>query len=448
MPRTSIRTHSSRTALLAWSSLAFLLPALAQTVVIAEGRLAAPVPGDRSGEHYYERKRIKRTVPLDPASFNPEDWNLLATGLPGEPLKASYFNWDEHYLYVAVETETPQDIRVELDALGDGWLHGAENLSLRLIPTTDASGAKVLAQRYDTLQNPAKPVWALSPIPEEKILTRMGKSSRGTCTTLALPLTELLGLKRKPGAEFGLRLLAGEAALVDTTTELPQFKLILAEDIEALHQNLRVHLSLRDKEFVPGALVRGTIEVQNSGAKPLFLKRYTFPDGSSLEDPKDPAMIINPGERFKREWRFLPRAGSDPASLALKATVEQESGEVLTALASVDQLDPYQLSLDLDTRPISFKTPDGPGRQRLVVATVRSRKDGKMEGTVRLQLPEGWTVEGSPSRTVSLTYGPESKPVTYKVVVPAKTPPGTYSLEATAEIGGRPYRASAVLKVQ
>jgi len=424
------------------------LPALAQTVVIAEGRLAAPVPGDTTGERYYERKRIKRTVPLDPTSFNPDDWSLLTTGQPTEPLKASYFNWDEHYLYLAVETESPQDIRVELDALGDGWLHGAENLSIRLIPTADASGAKVIAQRYDTLQNPEKPVWALSPIPEEKILARMGKSPRGTCATLALPLTELLGLKRKPGSEFGLRVLAGEAAQVDTTTELPQLKLILADDIEALHQSLRVHLSLRDKEFVPGALVRGAVEVQNTGPKPLFLKRYTFPDGSTLEDPKDPALIINPGERFKREWRFLPRAGSEPASLALKATVERESGEVLTALASVDQLDPYQFSLDLDTRPISFKTPDGPGRQRLVVATVRSRKDGKIEGKVRLQLPEGWSVDGEPTRSVSLTYGQESKPVTYKVLVPAKTPPGVYSLEAFLELGGRPYRASAVLKVQ
>lgn len=447
MPRTSFRTPSSRIALAVWSSLTPLLPALAQTV-IAEGRPAAPFPGDTSGERYYERKRIKRTVSLEPLTPLDQGWDKLYEGLAGEPLKAVYFNWDDTYLYLAARTASPVDVRFDIDGAGDGWFRGAENLSVRLVSTSDASGARLIVRRFDTVQNPAQPVWALSPIPEEKILARMGKVGDEACAMAAIPLSEVLGIKRKPGTEFALRVAVGEQALIETAPSDPLLRLTLADDIEAVYQNLLVRFSLRGRQLVPGQPVRGTLDISNSSPKPIFLKRYLFPDGTTLEDPKDPSMIINPGERVRREFRFIPALGEDPLSFALRGGVEREDGGTLIALTSLQQLDPYQLTLDLDTRPISTKAPEGSARQRLVAVTVQSRKDGKTQGKLQLQLPEGWSVDGDLARNFTLSYGPESKTISFKVRVPLQALPGNYPLEVKAEIGGRPYHSAAVLTVK
>lgn len=448
MPRIFFRTPSSQTASAVWSSLVLALPALAQTLPIQEGRPAAPLPGDTTGERYYERKRIKRTVSLEPTAALTATWDLLYAGLPGEPLKAVYFSWDDTYLYLATQTTSLLDVRFELDGSGDGWFRGAENLSLRLVPTTDASGARVLMRRFDTLQNSQTPVWALSPIPEERVLARMGKSGEDTYATVALPLSELFSLKRKPGTELALRVAVGEQALLDTTPEQPFLRLILADEVEATHQSLQVRLLLRGRQLVPGQPVRGSVDVANLSQKPIFLKRYFLPDGSTLDDPKNPALIVNPGEHIRREFRFVPATGEDPKSFVLRGGVEREEGGSLIALASLQQLDPYELDLDLDTRPIPAGAPAGSARQRLVAVVIRSRKDGKTEGKLKLTLPEGWSAEGELSRSFTLSYGPESKTLSFKVRVPVGTPAGSHPIEVHAEIGGRPYHAAAALTVK
>jgi hypothetical protein len=229
---------------------------------------------------------------------------------------------------------------------------------------------------------------------------------------------------------------------------MPLQRLQLADETEAILGNLTTRLLIRDRALVTGSLVKGTLELSNAGAKPLFLKQILLPDGTIITDPKDPSLILNPGERLRKEFRFLLPEGPEPASIVLRAGAEREEGGSAIALVSVDRQEPFSFTLDHDAKPVPAQAPDGPQRRRLLVATVTGRRDSKSVGLVRLSLPAGWTVEGEDKRTVTLSYPNERRSVSFKLSVPPGVPAGSYSVEALCEIGGKSYRSKASVVVQ
>jgi hypothetical protein len=411
-----------------------MAPVLAQTG--NEGRQVAPLTNENGVS--YERKCLKRTVSLESL----QGWDLLYS--LGE--SRVFFDWDERFLYLAVAAPVGQEVRFDLDASGDGWFKGAENFSVRVIPT--AQGMQPFVRRFDTLQNKEHPVWAELEFPAGALEGRVLKTEQESVTLVALPIA-LLGTGRKPGVEFGLRVLVGNAALAEPAPDQPLLRLQLAEESEAIAGPLSVRLNLRNREYVAGGLVRGSLELANSGAKPLFLKQIFFPDGTVISNPKDPILILNPGERVKRDFRMVVPEGPEPASLVLRGGAEREEGAgTVAALLSIDRLEPFSFVLDPDAKPVLAAAPQGPARQRLVVATITGRREGKMMGLVQLTLPTGWSMEGDAKRAFSLSYPNERRSVSFKVVVPAGVPAGSYPVESLCEIGGKTFRAKVSLTVQ
>ena len=406
--------------------------ALGQT---QEGRQVAPLTnGDGA---LYERKRLKRTVSLESL----QNWDVLYQTPEGKV----YFDWDERFLYFAVETPENQDIRFDLDASGDGWFRGAENFSIRLIKTSDS--IRPLVRRFDTVQNKERPVWAEVELPAESLQGRLLKTGMGVGSVVAVPIA-LLGTTHRPGTEFGFRALTGTTALAEATPDQPLLRLQLADESEAIEGTLAVRLSVRGRQFVAGGLVRGMLEFSNSGLKPLFLKQVFLPDGTTITNPKDPILIVNPGEKIRREFRMLMPEGVEPASLVLRGGVEREDGGSVAARVSIDRLEPFAFALDHDSKPVPAQTPDGPTRRRLVVATVTGRREGKTNGLVQLTLPPSWSVEGEQKRTFSLSYPNERRSVSFKVGVPTGAAPGSHSVEVLCEIGGKSYREKVEFIVQ
>ncbi len=432
MPKTSFRTPSSRIASAVWSSFFLAGAAFAQTT---EGRQVAPLTNGSGA--VYERKRLKRTVGLE----NLSSWDLLYQAPEGKV----YFNWDEQHLYLAMEVPEGQEVRFDLDASGDGWFRGAENFSIRLIKTPE--GIQPLVRRFDTVQNKEHPVWAEVIFPAGSLQGQLVKTATGVASVVVLPIT-LLGPTHRPGTEFGLRALTGTAALTDAALEPSFVRLQLADVSEAIEGPLAVRLSVRGRQYTTGDQIRGTLEFVNSGLKPIFLKQVFLPDGTTVTNPRDPILIVNPGEKIRREFRMLMPEGAEPASVVLRGGVERESGGSVAALISIDRLEPFGFALDHDSKPISALAPEGATRRRLVVATVTGRREGKTIGQVQLTLPTGWSVEGEQKRTLSLSYPNERRSVSFKVGVPTGVAPGTYPIEVLCEIGGKSYREKAEFIVQ
>ena len=409
-------------------------------------------PADQRG-FAYEKRRIKRTVPLDLVSGVAGRWDLLYAVGEGDERKAVYFDWDDDHLYLAGESAGPTPVRFDLDARGDGWFRGADNLRIAVAPAAREGGLpRVTAQRWDTVQNKNRPVWAESPVPVSALKTAAGRTPAGTyAVLLAIPRTEAAGLPRKAGAGFGLRVEFGlPPALEGAALYLPRplLGLVLAETVEARGEGVRVRVDAGPSRIVPGEGVRATLEVENEGASPVRLARL-FLRGSQAAQPfLDAATFtgqtLPPGEKIRREFRSAVSPEAGLGAHVVTGGAEVEGGTVLAALASFDQVDPFAVSLTLEDKPVAA----GATEKRTVLVTVRSRDKRRAEGKIALQLPPGWTLEkGDPSRDVAMTFAGEIKPFYYELVVPASAPPGEYPIQADVRIGDRSYTAAGAVRV-
>jgi len=81
----------------------------------------------------------------------------------------------------------------------------------------------------------------------------------------------------------------------------------------------------------------------------------------------------------------------------------------------------------------------GAGRPLEVRAFARHNASGTGEATVRLEVPEGWSVEPSETR-LHFAYEGEEVAARFDVTPPARPTPGTVALQAVVSRAGREYR--------
>lgn len=401
----------------------------------------------------YEKRRIKRTVPLSPAAGVAGRWDLLYALGEGTERRAVYFDWDEDFLYIAVEANALSETTFDLDAKGDGWFRGVDNLRITVTPAThDGDLPRVAAQRWDTVQNKERPVWAASPIPASAMKVVQGRTPTGShVTLLALGRTELSGLVRKPGTRFGLRVEWGASSASPDPASYPAHALLgleLAESLEARGEGVEVQVRAAPRQIVPGETVRLSVEVANRGKTPARIRRLFLRGSQATQPLLDAAtftgQVLGPGETVKREFTSTVAAEALLGTHTVAGGVELADNTVLAALAAFDRLDPFAVSLELEDKPVR----SGASQKRTVLVAVRSRSNRRVEGKVALILPPGWVLgKGDLKRNVSLGFAGDTKPVYYQVVVPASAPPGTYPIQAQIEVADRAYTAGGAIRV-
>ena len=438
--------------------------------VSPDGRPVLPVPvspnvtqiaaeGNFDGV-VYEPQRIKRTV-----SLKPEDglasWDVLYSveGSPsGGGVRTAYFDWDNDFLYFALETASPvRDVRFDIDLANDGWLKGADNLAIFVTPPAEGAqtAPKVVVQRFDMVQNKNAPVWAASPIPEAEIKVRAAKTPFGTYTvTVALPRTETLGVFRKPGTEIGVRMDAGnltpyqnEAVLIPVR---PLLRLKLDDSIPAADGSVKVSVEVAKREILPQGELKASIEVRNEGTAPvrlsrLFLRGAGGESGKLLDDQKFAGVEIGPGKSVRRELKSNVPPGAPIGTFVLAGGADIDgTGKTLTALTSFDEIEPYIVTAEADDKPVPSGTIAGEQTVREVKVVVKSRANLRTPAQVKLILPTGWTIdkEAPSETTLTLAYVNEIRTATFRVVVPPRAEPGRYKIAASVKIGERTYSAS------
>jgi hypothetical protein len=434
-----------------------------QATALREGRPAASVPSgpneqivpaDGEGVPLYEIARVKRTPTLDPAQGLEENWDRLYSVKDGAGLRTGYFNWDDQNLYLALEATEASPVRFALDLKDDGWLRGADNLTVQVesFPGTGVASPDFVTYRFDTVQNRDQPVWAMSPIPKDQIRVRAGRTPRNTYAVIVvIPRSEEMGLERKSGAGLGVRFDAGNladpAADAGTVTVRPMLRLTLQDSVIARTESgLIVEVTLDTREVSQGEGLKATLEVRNPTKNTLkvgrmFLKGYQS-SGKLVDESKFTDAELLPGKSLKRELRSNVSPSAPLGSVAFAGGVEADGGTV-TALTSFDKVEPYGVTFELEPRPIFGAGETSQGDVRTAKVLIRSRTKAREKATVALALPGGWRLtEGKTPEERTLSFKGDVQGVFYKILIPASVQPGEYVVGATVEVGGRSYKTS------
>ncbi|MBC8104111.1 MAG: hypothetical protein H7Z41_16175 [Cytophagales bacterium] len=446
----------------------------------AAGQMQVGSPGvsdPKYGGVLYEKNRVKRTVPLDASGGPSGRWDVLyrfVDGVSGETAggagtKTVYCDWDDQYLYLAMETPSPTEVRFDIDGTDDGWLRGADNLMVQISPPAGSGAPTVLLQRFDTTQNKDRPVYAESSIPPGEVRASAAQTARGTyAVLLAIPSTERIGLTRKAGAAFGLRvdtgLMPAQTGPIDFLSVRPMLRLNLVDAVAAQSENglsLKVGIANARKN-VPGEEIKISLEAKNESKEPLRLARLFLRGSLGSQNLLDAStftgVILAPGQRLRRDLRSAVSPSAETGTYVVAGGAEWEDGTAIASLAAFDRLEPYALELKLDEKPVQPGTivrknkkgeKQGPdGEVRTAVVAVLSRVAAKETASVRIRLPESWTLEsGDSDRTVRFTYGGDLRPLFFKIVVPRKAAPGSYPILVTLEVAGKTYTASRTLSI-
>jgi hypothetical protein len=459
-----INRRCSPTASLCAATLTFALLQCAHAD--SQGRPSAQVPigpnitqgaDATGGGNLYETQRIKRTVALDSAQGLDGKWDPLYTVQDGNGVRTTYLDWDDNYLYVAIESPAPAEARIDIDGQNDGWLRGADNLSLIVTPPADGStdSPKVVAQRFDMAQNREQPVWAASPIKASDIQVAGGKTPRGTyALLLAIPNTETIGLTRKPGATFGIRIDSGTPKLPPVADEAvsipvrPMLRVGLTEAVEANANGLDVKLSVNGPhDITPGGAVRTTLEIKNNGQAKKRLTRLfirgTLNDTDFVDESKFAGVDIDSGQTIKRDLRSTVAPAAANGAVVLSGGGDVDDGSTVAALLAFNKVQPYAVNVETDNKPIPAGGENGADPVRTVKVFVRSRVNNHVTATINLKLPTGWkTVDGTAQKTVSLIRDGDVEFAKFQFSIPSSANLGAHDIGASVDVAGQTYTAS------
>ncbi len=437
-------------------------------------QVGTPTPDVVAGVTF-EKNRIKRTPQLLPKTALSESrWDLLyAVTEPTGP-KASYFDWDSDYLYFAWESPKPEAVRIDLDGSDDGFLRGADNVSIQLDvpvsldPDAFSTAVPVSVKLLDGTKNGDQPLQTAAALPTGAVNAVAGRTSTGSYVVMvAIAKTELVGIPRVAGRAIGVRFESGvPVAAPDGTLFLsnrPFVHLVLNDRIEAKEQNVRVSLKiLSEKDLVPGDSLRAVLEATNEGTTAVTLTRL-FVRGSQaslsfVDSASFTGLALAPGKTTKRELRSIvaPQTpvGTHVITGGAEWTVETGAATaapvMIAALASFDRVEPYAISMAQPKAPVLTSPDRSIGGSQTVTVTLISRIADTARAEVALKLPLGWSVEGveGTNRTVVLRGDGDVRALRYKLQVPASTAPGQYVVESTAKFGDTTYSSAATIVVK
>ena len=148
-------------------------------------------------------QRLRRTVRID-GILSDNEWDPFYTISDGALKGTFYCNWDDNYLYLAARTEQAATVLFDVDAGGDGWLRGADNLELVVGSPADSATPKVVARVLDAANSKDAPYWNEKATDVSTILVA-GKIEGGVqFIEVAVP-KNTASLVLRPGANIGLR---------------------------------------------------------------------------------------------------------------------------------------------------------------------------------------------------------------------------------------------------
>ena len=134
---------------------------------------AAPTPDAALVINFRERpkypadaQRLRRAVTLDGVE-NENEWEPFYSVTDGAMKGTFYCQWDDNFLYLAAKSDGPASLLFDIDAGGDGWLRGADNMEIVIGGLTEGSVPVISARLLDAANSKDTPTWRENAIDPE-----------------------------------------------------------------------------------------------------------------------------------------------------------------------------------------------------------------------------------------------------------------------------------------
>jgi hypothetical protein len=422
---------------------------------VAQNAAAPPTVNFRERPRYpSDPQRLRRTPQID-GVIGDNEWDPFYTVTDG-PIKGTFYcNWDENYLYLAARTEQPATVIFDVDATGDGWLRGSDNMEIVVGNVTESGTPAVVARLLDASSSKDTPVWKDHAIDPKSFLIAGRLNGGAQVIELGIP-KNIGGLVLRPGVNMGLRAeFISPVAPADYQPTQPfdphlLMDATLAEARAVAAAGINPKLSLSDEKCVAGQKLFASLWLLNQTDAEVPIQSVSwFGQGNSanvVNGLKEVAVLpIPPLKTLKLKYRTDLPADLANGTYGLQVLVTLKNGRQLSAASTFTVVDPIQAQVSSRPEPVVII---GPTRVDLTVDVLSEVPDG-FKGTVALvSKPDAWEVQGALSKTLEIVHKGHSGASTFRLRLPSNTPPGDYHLETTVTWHKRTWRLPCTIQVQ
>ena len=398
----------------------------------------------------FDPQRLKLRPTLD-GEIRENEWTPLYT-VSDQPVNGTmYMNWDDDNLYVAARMDRPGWFVINLDANGDGWLRGQDNLEVLIAPVGAAGVSPVTVRLLDAGVNRDAPVWNDAIVDPTSIGLASRQQGAGQVIEAAIP-RNTAGLTLRAGAQIGFRgdFLPAATAPAATAPYEPHLLLdvTLAEAKVVAAPGLVPRLTFEDSVLVPGQTLRATLDLSNQLEKPRSIRSVTWSGVGASEAYVKLLREVNvPDVKGLNTLRLrytspLPD-NSVPGFYQFVVSATLDDGTVVSSTASFSIEEAFSIVVEADPTEVALI---GPTQVKLQVTLV-SPAPGFKRAQVELKPPVSWEVKGKPVRSVNIHRENGVAKVHYVATIPSATQSGDYRVEATVTWLGKTWTTHRMIKV-
>lgn len=417
----------------------------------ALARQSPPLINYRERPRYpFDPQRLKRRPHLDGVIADNE-WDALYT-ISGAAVNGTiYVNWDEDNLYVAARTDRPAVVVFNLDANADGWLRGADNLELTVVPVSEDGGSPLVARLLDAAGNRDAPVWNDRVVDPRSIQLVMKAAGGGQVVEMAIP-KGVAGLNPRLNATLSCRadfLPAGAAPMPPPPYEprlLVDVTLVEARVVAAA--GVVPRLVLADSRLIPGQTLRATLELISQIDEEHEVRAVTWRgEGDATNILKSVREVAIPALKGLRTLKLrydspLPDAAV-PGFYQITATAELGRGQTVSTTASFSVVEAFSVQIAAEPETVTVL---GPTQLRLHVDILSAVPDFA-RGDVEIEVPAGWEVKGRRKKEFTIRREDSGTRAPFFVMLPSATQTGDYIVHATITWRGKTWRAKRTIHV-
>lgn len=397
--------------------------------------------------------RLRRTPKID-GVLSEGEWDVFYTVTEGVLKGTVYCNWDDNFLYLAVKSQNPAGVVFDIDAGGDGWLRGADNLEI-VVGAANETGKPTLAARLlDAANTKETPVWKEGALDVSRIQSAISNVGDSTIIEIAIP-KDMGSLVLRTGATLGIRadFLPPTPASVFIPTAAYEPHLLLdaklAESRAVAPAGVNPTLTISDNKCVGGQTLFGTMELLNQTDTNLPIKSILWTGTGASYDALNTVREVVVSDLGGRKSLKLKYKTPLPTNLptgtyALNCTVEFEDGKQVISSATFSIVEPLQVQMYGQPDPVAIveKT-----RYTAVVDVYSAVPRGTGFDVELTAIPVGWELEGNKKRKGQVDREDAKTGVRFVFRVPNTTLAGEYPIEATVTRQSRTWKTGFRAKV-